>query len=242
MGDMKRMKKIILFCKKTNFCRYAVNILRTYFDNDQIMIIEENRDIDLNEMLGTVESEYIVSFLSPWILPQSIINKAKVAAINFHPGSPNYPGTGCYNFALYEQSDKYGVTCHYMKEKVDSGKIIMTSYFDIGQNETVDTLKLKSMIHLLYIFEKIIKGIFIGEKLPKTNEKWLRKPFTRKELNELCFIDYNNMSDKEIELRIKATNFPLEPKYGPYTIVDNEKIYLVKEESYEDNNYCRGRC
>lgn len=154
--------KILMFSKKQNtFCDYAEILLKSFFKNNEIVSLRGNVGDKLDDELHWYHPDYIISFLSPWILPQSILNSAKNAAINFHPGSPDYPGSGCYNFALYENSKKYGVTVHHMKEKVDTGDIIMTSYFDISPFETVETLKLKSMNHLLLCFEKILSYIYI---------------------------------------------------------------------------------
>ena len=36
---------------------------------------------------------------------------------------------------------------------------------------------------------------------------WIKKPFTRKELNDLCRIT-NNMSEEEIKRRVRATTYP----------------------------------
>ena len=50
--------------------------------------------------------------------------------------------------------------------------------------------------------EKILKG----EELPVSKEKWTRKPFTRKELNELAEIT-PDMDNEEVKKRIRATSF-----------------------------------
>jgi methionyl-tRNA formyltransferase len=94
-----------------------------------------------------------------------------------------------------------------MKERVDTGDIIMTSYFAVSPHETVESLKLKSMNHLLFIFEKIIHGIYTADSLPKSDEKWLRLPYTKKMLDELCKIDPDTMDADEIGLRIRATDY-----------------------------------
>lgn len=175
------------------------------------------------EAISFSHSDYIVSFLCPWILPKEILNLARIAAINFHPGSPNYPGIGCYNFALYEQAKEYGVTCHHMNEKVDTGNIIMTSKFPISLNESVESLKLKSMIHMTYIFEKIVHIICDNKPLPESDEKWQRPAFTRKQLEDLCYVD-NTMSEREINLRIHATDYPLAGR-SVFTMIGNKKFY-----------------
>ena len=75
------------------------------------------------------QGDYIISYLCPWVLPDALLQNAKKAAINFHPGPPQYPGTGCTNFAIYHEVDEYGVTCHHMAPHVDSGNIIAVSRF-----------------------------------------------------------------------------------------------------------------
>ena len=54
--------------------------------------------------------DLIISYVSRWIIPESVLNQAQLAAINFHPGSPDYPGTGCINFALYDEAKAFGAT------------------------------------------------------------------------------------------------------------------------------------
>src|SRR5512143_1330310 len=70
------------------------------------------------------KGDYIISYLSRWVVPAELLSRARKAAINFHPASPEYPGIGCNNFALYEDAKEYGATCHHMASTVDTGKII----------------------------------------------------------------------------------------------------------------------
>lgn len=217
--------KILMFSKKENiFCDYAEAILKSYFRNDEIISIRGNVGDRLDDELYWYQAEYVISFVSPWIIPKAVLVSAKKAAINFHPGSPDYPGTGCYNFALYENSKKYGVTVHHMDEKVDTGDIIMTSYFDVSPFESVETLKLKSMNHLLFCFEKILSFISCNMSLPVSNESWKRKPFTRKKMFELFEIDLLKHDKSEIEKRIRAATYPA--NMGAFVRVADKKFYL----------------
>ncbi|MDR1482211.1 MAG: hypothetical protein LBI74_06255 [Synergistaceae bacterium] len=111
-----------------------------------------------------------------------------------------------------------------MKERVDRGDIIMTSYFKVSPNETVESLKLKSMNHLLFIFEKIICHIYENDSLPVSGEKWLCKPYTRRQLDDLCRIDPFAMDDKEIKLRIHATDYSSSHE-GAYIEIGGERFY-----------------
>src|SRR4030066_251191 len=75
------------------------------------------------------EGDYIISYLSRWVVPEFLLSRVRKAAINFHPASPAYPGIGCNNFALYEDAKEYGVTCHHMASKGDTGAIIAVKRF-----------------------------------------------------------------------------------------------------------------
>jgi len=215
--------KIMLLCKETLFCKYAIKILESYFREDEILVATGDGTTPYNENWPDSRPDYVISFLSPWIVPPALLAAAQKAAINFHPGSPRYPGSGCYNFALYEKAQTYGVTCHHMKEKVDTGDIIMTSYFPVSPRETVETLKLKSMTHLLYLFEKTMYEIYTKDDLPKSEEVWLRKPYTSKQFNALRRLDPLTMDDEEIALRVRATDYC--SKYeGAYFEVDGKRL------------------
>jgi len=224
---MKKIK-VVMFAKAHNaFCDYAEALLKTVLKEDEFLsfrgVVGDEFSYDINEY----QADYVISFVSPWIISKPVLDSAQKAAINFHPGSPDYPGTGCYNFALYENSKVYGVTVHHMKEKVDSGDIVMTSYFDIMPYDTVETLKLKSMNHLLYLFEKVLAHICAGEDLPVSEEKWQRKPFTRKEMYELFEIDPLKHDEEEVARRIRAATYPSCP--GAYIVVNGERQYLPFE-------------
>lgn len=221
--------RVLMFSKKRNvFCDYAEAVLRSNFKSEEFLSIRGGAGDLLDRELHWLRPEYIISFVSPWIIPKELLDSAEKAAINFHPGPPAYPGTGCYNFALYEEAKKYGVTVHHMKEKVDSGEIIMTSYFDISPYESVETLKLKSMNHLLYCLEKIILLISEGQPLPVSGEIWKRRPFTRKEMLELFKIDPARHDQKEIERRIRAAEYPGTP--GAFIAAGGREFYLSYEE------------
>ena len=162
----------------------------------------------LPEDIGRWEGEYIISYLSRWIVPEYLLKKAKIAAINFHTGSPEYPGIGCNNFALYEDAKEYGVTCHHMLSHADTGPIIAVKRFPVFKSDSVDTLLSRTYDYQLVLFYEIASTILEGKKIPVSEEKWARRPFTRKEFNELGRVT-PNMSKGEIAKRVRATTFDI---------------------------------
>ena len=164
--------------------------------------------------------DIIFSWLSPWIVPKKTLDLTKYYNINFHPGPPEYPGIGCFNFALYNQEQKYGVTCHIMEPKVDKGDIIGVRKFQIS-NDSVLSLSLKSYDAMFALFKEVVDYIIQYNKTPETNETWQRSPYQRQDLEALCMLDLT-MDKKEIEKRIRATTYPDMP--GAYFIIHNKKF------------------
>ena len=183
---------------------FTKNITKTIdvFDGDSstplpLEIINEKYDL-------------LISYISPWIIPNKVLSNTKKWNINFHPGPPEYPGIGCFNFAIYASAKQFGATAHIMESKVDTGKIIGVKHFSMTEKETVESLSIKTYSAQLALYKDILKYIEINDSLPEANENWKRKPYKRKELEQLATID-PNMTQTEIDKRIRATYYPGKP-------------------------------
>ena len=171
--------------------------------------------------------DFIVSYLSPWIIPEYLLNKASISPINFHPGPPEYPGIGCTNFAIYDQVDTFGITCHYMNPKVDTGKLVAVRRFPLYKTDTVYSLTQRCYGCILSLFYEIMSLVLDKQEPPQSDEGWKRKPFTRQELNNLCRIS-PDMSEDEIKRRVKSVTFPNAP--GAYTKIGGVNFIYEGEE------------
>ena len=163
------------------------------------------------------------------IIPNSIIKKARIAAINFHPGPPEYPGRGCLNFALHENSKFYGVTSHFMTSKVDDGIIIECRRFPIQKLDTVNSLLDRTHTKLLDLFYDVTSGIaltsvrYLKESIQKSkNEKWSEKKFKIKDLENLSVVDMGINKESLIKL-IRAT---YTEKFPPKIILHDFEFIL----------------
>ncbi len=150
--------------------------------------------------------DYIISYLSRWVIPADLLQRAGIAAINFHPASPEYPGIGCTNFALYEGATHYGVTCHHMAARVDSGAIIAVRRFPVYAEDTVASLLERTYANQIALFFEIADLMADGKPLPRSAETWSRAPFTRKQFEELFKIT-PDMPPGEIARRIRAVSY-----------------------------------
>lgn len=167
------------------------------------------------------QGDYLISYLCPWVVPASVLNKARIASINFHPAPPDYPGTGCTNFAIYDGVTTYGVTCHHMAEVVDSGGIIAVRHFAVFPQDSVLSLTQRCHAYMLVLFFDVMALILRGEPLPRSEEAWSRKAYRRKELNALKRIELDMPLD-EIRRRVKASTYPGTP--GAYLEIDGMRF------------------
>ncbi|MEI9912673.1 MAG: formyltransferase family protein [Bacteroidota bacterium] len=197
--------RVLFLGKKDNlFAERAADFISRHFRHPVIFF--GTRHDKLPAEVLNWEGDLLISFISSWIIPETLLHHASYAAINFHPGSPEYPGTGCTNFAIYNGETEYGVTCHYMKATVDTGNIIAVKRFSLQQEDTVYSVTQHCYGLIEELFYEIMDGILQGRSLPSSPEQWKRKPYTRKQLDELCCIK-PGMTEDEIERRIKATTY-----------------------------------
>lgn len=197
-------KAIILLAKQDMFSSHAIVIAKSLFGSRLKVFTGSVGDPMPTELERGCE--ILISFLSPWIVPARVLDRCGTA-INFHPGSVDYPGTGCYNFAIYEGAPEFGATCHHMLSKVDTGLVVMERRFPMFASDTVEILKLRTMVTMLAMFHDIACRIAQGDALPTAETHWTRRPFTRREMNALKRLT-DDMGAAEIQRRIRATVYP----------------------------------
>ena len=166
---MKKTTSILFLGKQADLhCLKALNFLQSHFSNVDAYLGKWGDPLpDLNTWHG----DYIISYLSKWIVPHELIKKSRIAAINFHPASPDYPGIGCNNFALYDNAPHYGATCHHMSKTVDTGDIIATKKFPLLPTDTVETLLSRTYDFQLVLFYEMMTYLLDNQALPRSNLK-----------------------------------------------------------------------
>lgn len=196
--------RVLLLTKDTRFCDDAAQLARIAFPS--LLWLKGRVGDALPDSLRGQTFDATISFVSPWIVPQWLLDASGVA-LNFHPGPADYPGTGCYNFALYDGASTYGAVCHHMKSKVDTGDIVKEVLFPVIASDTIESLKLRTMTSMLEMFHEIVFLLATAAPLPRAARGWMRKPYTRKELEALATLS-TDMTPDEIQRRVRATSYP----------------------------------
>ncbi len=134
---MKKKNKILFICRKNDFWSLKIqHILKKKFSNVTIFYSKSYNE-KLDSKIKKWRGDYILSFRSLLILPNSIIKNAKIAAINFHPGPPEYRGVGCLNYAIFNNENYYGVTAHIINQKIDFGQILKVFRYKISKKKKI---------------------------------------------------------------------------------------------------------
>ena len=210
---------ILLFYRKN--CYYSKSLISFLKKKTRKLYLVENENNKKFKNLKNLKKRnysYIFCFRSFYILKKDLIKKAKIAAINFHPGPPNYRGIGCLNYAIYEGSKYYGTTCHIINEQIDNGKIIDVKKFRLHRKYSVDDLQKITYTVMLKQAKEVIKNLsknkkYLDKKIMNNNsKKWSKKIESRMELDKFYEI---KITDKKstIKKKIRATYTNL---YKPY--------------------------
>jgi len=195
---------VLLLAKNDSWCDQAVTLSRIAF-GDRLIV---HQGMANDPLPAIIPNRWfaLLSYRSPWVIPADLLSRSEVA-INFHPGSCDYPGYGCYSFAIHERAAEYGCVCHHMASTVDTGAVIEERRFRTIEHETVETLKLRTYIVLQALFQDILFQLARGESLPQSQHGWSRRPFTRRQYQQLATVSAG-MSDEEVRLRVRATTYP----------------------------------
>ncbi|MBV1900397.1 MAG: hypothetical protein KUG56_01870 [Kordiimonadaceae bacterium] len=175
------------------------------------------------------QGDIILCFRSHFILDEKLIAQASIAAINIHPGPPAYRGTGCVNWALYEEAKSYGTTAHLMAQKIDSGTILDVRRFPVTLSDTLQSILKKTYENATEQAKNIIdvvteEGSNGVRRLTQlsSQECWVGKVRSMRELDALYHIPSDADEDETARI-IRATKVG---KWAPYKLEQGKKLYL----------------
>ena len=201
-------------------CNYSL-ALRDHLNSLDFSVQEvwsRQRGEDLPGLVQEWHGDYIFCFRSYFILPLWLITRAKHAAVNLHPGPPEYRGSGCLNWALYDEVSEYGVTAHFMSENVDEGPIIDVKRFSVHQTDSVSSLLDRTHECALQLACELINGVadggvsYLHMRELAAKEEWSGPIRRMASVDSLSQVDPAT-SRKELERVIRATHTPEFPTY-----------------------------
>ena len=224
---------ILFFGRKNdNFSQKLLKFIKKKSKKKVKTYLTEKHNQKLNVKIQSYD--YIFSFRNYYKIPKNLLLNCKNAAINFHPGPPNYRGIGCLNFALLNNEKYYGVTAHIINEKIDNGKILSFKKFRLKKTDNINTLLQKTHLLQYKQAKELISKIFAknfnyNQMLIKNKKKynWSQKLYTKKDLENLYSINLN-LKKKDLKKIIRATNYKT---YKPYILFKGFKFLLYEKKN-----------
>jgi methionyl-tRNA formyltransferase len=170
------------------------------------------------------EVDAVVSFLFWNLIREPLLSLGSIGCLNFHPAPlPDYRGVGGYNVAILEGLPAWGVSCHFVDERFDTGDLVEVERFAIDEHaETAFSLDLKSQQHLLALFQRVLQRALDGEPLPRAPQGDGRY-VSRAEFDELRVVQPGD----DISRKLRAFWYP--PWPGAVIDVDGHRLTLVDD-------------
>lgn len=137
--------------------------------------------LDFKTLNPALHSDYYVVFGSSFIKGKLIDFLVKNKAVNIHMGvSPQYRGSSCNFWALYDNKPEYvGATIHLLSKGLDSGEILFHSFPDKQMNPFVFGMDAVKVAHKDLI--NFLKREEIKDFVPIPQDKSLEIRYSRKE-------------------------------------------------------------
>jgi natural product biosynthesis luciferase-like monooxygenase protein len=117
-----------------------------------------------------VEFDWLLSIANLQVLPEAVISKARLGAVNFHDGPlPDRAGLNTPNWAILEGAEEHGITWHLIEGGVDEGDILAQRRFAIAPDETAFSLNSKCYGAALDSFGEVLEQLESGalERTPQ---------------------------------------------------------------------------
>lgn len=168
--------------------------------------------------------DLVVSFLFWNLIREPLLSLGTIGCLNFHPAPlPDFRGVGGYNVAILEGLPSWGVSCHFVDERFDTGDVVEVRRFDVDQaGETAFSLDLKSQDHLVQLFQSVLGRALAGESLPREPQGEGRY-VSRGEFDELRVVRPGD----DLGRKLRAFWYP--PWPGAVIDVDGRRLTLVDD-------------
>lgn len=211
-----RGKKIIFSPVKEETLKYNIPIYQPIKLKDDKEAID-----DLKKM----KPDFIVVVAYGQLLTREILDIPKMGCINLHASLlPKYRGAAPINWCIIQGEIKTGNTTMLMDTGLDTGDILMSSTFEIGEDMTAGELYRTLMEDGAELLVNTLKGLKEG-KIERKKQGESPTVYAKMLNKHMAKIDWN-LSSKKIKCFVRGLN-PWPIAYTQYE-QKNMKIYEVE--------------
>jgi methionyl-tRNA formyltransferase len=168
--------------------------------------------------------DLVVSFLYWRLIREPLISLGRIGCLNFHPAPlPDFRGLGGYNVAVLEGLREWGVSCHFVDERFDTGDLVEVERFPIDPDaHTALSLDLESGERLVGLFGRVMERAISGEELPR-EPQGAGRYVSREEFERLRVVRPGD----DLHRKLRAFWYPPHP--GAVLEIDGRRLTLVDD-------------
>jgi methionyl-tRNA formyltransferase len=180
------------------------------------------------QLLRRLEPDYFLSVHFPYIIPQPVLDLAKIGTLNLHPAYlPYNRGWHTPTWAIWEQTP-YGATLHWIEsdDAVDNGPIAIRRELTVRPEETAHTLYQRVLALELEVLREAIPMLLENALPSYPQEGSLATSHTQQDivaLQPLCLTEKIEVGDLLRLLRALTTSDRTEAAYFQ---IDDAKYYV----------------
>ena len=181
------------------------------------------RDEAFALLLSEIDPELICVVAYGKILPENVINFPKYGCINLHVSLlPKYRGAAPMQRAVMDGESETGVTIMYMDVGLDTGDIIASERFTIGEEDDFETVHDTSLLIGSRLLSKTIYEIEAGRATRVKQDDSLAT-YAKKVEKEDCRIDFSPDA-KIVSARIRGVT----PIPGAFTFLNGKMLKVAR--------------
>ncbi len=200
---MSMLKEVVLLTGDVEG-PYLTKGLKSNNPDLHVRVATDRATLEASCQSGSPETRRLIAFCTGLIVPSKVLAEAMTPAYNFHPGPPNYPGSFCAGFAVYEGAERFGITVHEMTSRVDEGAIVAVEWFKVPPQADREQLEAASFQLLIEKFFELAPHFAnSAEPLPQIDERWSGPKRTKADVEAYRQLP-DDVSDEEAQRRLRA--------------------------------------
>ena len=152
--------------------------------------------------------DWFLSIANLRIVPEAVLAKAKLGAINFHDGPlPRYAGVNAPNWALLAGETEHGVTWHTIAGGIDEGNILAQRFFEVPPLATALEINRSCYEAAIESFPEVLDALESGKAEGTAQDLSQRSYVARDDRPEaLALIDWSKDAEDVVRL-VRALDF-----------------------------------
>ncbi|MCB9591959.1 MAG: LLM class flavin-dependent oxidoreductase [Sandaracinaceae bacterium] len=193
---------------------------------------------DLAERVGDEPFEWFFSIANLVVIPDEVLAKPTIGAINFHDGPlPRYAGLNATTWAILHGERTHGVTWHLIEGGIDEGDMLAQRVFELADRETALTLNTRCYELGIETFSGLVDQLGRGEIPRKAQDLSQRSYFGKHDRPPaMSTIDWNQPAHR-IDALVRALDYGRYPNpIGiPKVVLDKGAVLLPEVERGADS-------